>query len=64
MPEEPHEVQKVVLEQWYKNITFWQKLMQYAITGLFLDYQRNVDSRQKKFIVKTTLLVEFSSSLS
>ena len=40
MPEEPHEVQKVVLEQWYKNITFWQKLMQYAITGLFLDYHR------------------------
>ena len=59
MPEEPHEVQKVVLEQWYKNITFWQKLMQYAIiTGLFLDYQCNVDSRQNKFIVKTTPLVK------
>ena len=33
--------------------------MQYAIiTGLFLDYQCNVDSRQNKFIVKTTPLVK------
>ena len=57
MPEEPHEVQKVALVQWtYKNITFWRKLMQYTITGLSLDYQSNVDSRQKKFIVKTMLL--------
>ena len=63
MPEEPHEVQKVALEQWYKNITFWQKLMQYAITGLSLDYQCKVDSKQNKFIVKTTPLVKFSSSL-